>query len=184
MQRGAGLALVGGDDHALAGRQTVGLDHRRVARDRRHSCVRIGHDRVGGGRHAGGAHHLLAERLRALEPRCRGGRAKASDPGGRERVGDPGHERRLRPDHHEVDLKPARERDYRGRILRVQRGIGHLRLARDSGVARRAQDLGPLWRASQRLDQSVLARAGAEDEDPSAQIAPMKSSIGIALSVS
>ena len=64
-------------------------------------------------------------------------------------------------------------------------GSGHLDLERDAGVAGRAQQLGALRRARERLHERVLAGPRAEDQDPwSRQIAPMKSSIGIALRVS
>ena len=184
VQRDARLALVGGDDHALARRQAVGLDHGRIARDRRHARVRIGHHGVGGRGDAGGAHHFLAEGLRALEPRGRRRRPEASDPVGPERVSHPGYQWRLGTDDHEIDIESPRERDYRLGVLRVERRIGDVDLTRDPGIARTAQDLGALRRARQRLDERVLAGAAPEDQNPGAQIAPMKSSIGIALSVS
>ena len=77
-QRLARLSRVRRDDHALAGRQPVGLQDGRVGGAvhlRLGLLVGVEHD-VRGGRHAGLAHQLLGERLAALEPRGRGARAE------------------------------------------------------------------------------------------------------------
>ena len=169
-------ASVGGDRDALARRQPVGLDHRRVAGDRGHALLDVAHDLVRRRRDAGGGHDLLGERLRALEPRGGGDRAEAAHAGGGERVGEPGDERRLGPDDDEVDPGVARRGRERGGIVRGR--VERPRVAADARVAGRAQHLGRLRGAQQRPDDRVLATAGADDEDP--HTAPMKSSIGIA----
>ena len=127
-------------------------------------------------RHARRLHHLLGERLGALEPGGRGDRAEAAHALGGERVGEPGHERRLGPHDHEVDRGraggPGQRRDVVGR--RVERpGV-----VPDARVAGRAEQLRGLRGARERADERVLAPARADDEDP--HTAPMKSSIGIA----
>ena len=62
-----------------------------------------------GRRHAGRAHHLLGERLRALDPRGRRAGPEDRDAGVPQLVGDAGDERRLGPDDDEVDVERARE---------------------------------------------------------------------------
>ena len=122
----------------------------------------------------------------AFEPSSRAAAArgpKQRTPAAAQRVGEAGDQRRLGPDDDEVDAGRAGRAGERRRIVggRVERP----RLAPDAGVAGRAQHLRALRRAQQRAHDRVLAPAGADDEDPQrpdAQIAPMKSSIGIAAS--
>ena len=130
---------------------------------------------------------LITSLQKDFEPSSRAAAAvgpKHLIPSAPERVSHPGYQWRLGTDDHEIDIESPRERDYRLGVLRVERRIGDVDLTRDPGIARAAQDLGALRRARQRLDERVLARAAPEDQNPGAQIAPMKSSIGIALSVS
>ena len=87
-ERCARLRLVGGDDHPLAGGQPVGLDHHRIAGDRVHPRGDVAHHRVGRRGHAGGDHHLLAERLRPLQASRRRPGPEAADAGGGERIAD------------------------------------------------------------------------------------------------
>ena len=103
------VAVVG-DDDALAGGEAVVLDD-----VRRPELVERGGGLVGGradvrprGRDAGRGHHLLGERLGALEPGGLGRRAEAGDAGGAHGVGDPGDQRRLGPDHDQVDAEAQR----------------------------------------------------------------------------
>ena len=176
VQRRPRLRLRGGDRDALARRQTVGLDHRRVAGDRGHARLDVAHDLVRRRGDAGGGHDLLGVRLRALEPGGGGDRAEAADAGGVQRVGEPGDERRLGPDDDEVDPGVARRGRERGGIVRGR--VERPRVAADARVAGGAQHLRRLRGAQQRPDDRVLATAGADDQDP--HTAPMKSSIGIA----
>ena len=85
------------DEDALAGREPVGLDDAGHPRDRHRLRDR----------HAGGAHHVLREALRALDLRRRGARAEDRDPAAAELVGDARDERRLGPDHDEVGARAS-----------------------------------------------------------------------------
>ena len=99
------------DDDALAGGQTVGLDHERRA-DRADVGARragVGEGARGGGRDAVAAHQLLGEDLAALE--LGGGAAGAEDPQPvrLEEVDDAGGQRRLGADDGQVDRALAGE---------------------------------------------------------------------------
>ena len=87
----AGLVLGLADDHALARREHVGLQHDGVVAGARYaSASSASGTRRARGRDADLLHQLLRERLRALEPR--GGRASGRSrviPGSRERVETP-----------------------------------------------------------------------------------------------
>ena len=72
------LAPGGAHDGALAGGEAGGLDHQRLGVGG-HVGERggeLGEGAAGGGRNAGGLHHVLRERLRGLERRRAGGRAE------------------------------------------------------------------------------------------------------------
>ena len=97
-----------------------------------------------------------------------------------QRVDQAGDERRLGADDGQADVLALGERD---EPLDVVGGDGDgARVGRDARVAGRAQHLGALGRAQQGADDRVLAPAAADDED--LQSAAMKSSMGIAESVS
>ncbi len=97
-----------------------------------------------------------------------------------QRVDQPGDQRRLGADDGQAGVLALGERD---EPLDVVGGDGDgARVGRDARVAGRAQDLGALGRAQQGADDRVLAPAAADDED--LQSAAMKSSMGIAESVS
>jgi hypothetical protein len=81
-------------EDALPGREAVDLDDARRSGDRQ--LLRGGHSCRG--------HHVLGERLRALDPSRGCARAEDSDAGVAELVGYAGDERRLGPDDDEVDL--------------------------------------------------------------------------------
>ncbi len=157
----AGLWLIGDDHHALARRQTVGLDHRRVAFDRAQRGVGLARHDVGGRGHAGGGHHLLAERLRALQTSrcCR--RAEAADA----RCGERRRSRR-RPAAASgpTTTKSICSARVAATIVVVRRSE-QASLGGDAGVARGAQQLGLLGRARERLHERVLASPAAEHED-------------------
>jgi hypothetical protein len=163
LQRLARLRLVGGDHHALAGGQPVGLDHRRVPVDRGQRRIELGDDAMGGGGYARGGHDLLGKRLRALQPRRPRARPEARDPSIGKRVAQPRDQRRLRPRHHEVDGFVARGGHERVYVLGAYRV--HARVGGDARVARRAQKLGRLRRAEQRANDGMLAPPSADDED-------------------
>jgi hypothetical protein len=87
------------DDHALAGREAVGLDDDRralgVEVGVRGGC--IGEGLVVGGRNAVALHERLREILRAFELRGFAGRAEHLQAARAEQVDDAGRERRFRP---------------------------------------------------------------------------------------
>ena len=134
-QRGG---AVGGDDDALARGQAVVLHHVGGAElvQRCRGLVGAGAQPGPRRRDAGGGHHVLGERLAALQPRRRLRRAEAGDPGRADGVGDAGDQRRLRTDDDEVGREFPRERGDRLRVVG-----GDAALLGDGGgpgVARRA----------------------------------------------
>ena len=184
-------ALVLGDHDALAGRQAVGLDHRRVGGDRRHPLLDGADDPVPGGRHPGRLHDLLGERLRALEPRRLALGPEHRDALGLELVGEARDQRRLGSHHDQVGARLRRGSRERDRVAGV--GGEPLRLGADAGVAGRAPQLGLLRRAGQRADQTRAHGHRRRRRGPSSarrvadapdrlQSDAMKSSIGIAAS--
>ena len=98
-------------------------------------------------------------------PRGRGARAERPQALGLERVHEPGDERRLGPDDGQVGPlvggQPHEAVDVLGRHVEAAR------VARDAGVAGRAQHLGRARAAPQRAHDRVLAAAAADDQDPS-----------------
>ena len=121
-----------------------------------------------GGRHAGGDHHLLAERLGALELRGRRAGAEAGDSGRGQAVGETGHERRLGPGDDELEASCSRAAATSAvDVVSGDRQRRHL--GRDAGVAGRAQQPRALRRARQGVDERVLTGAPADDEDARAR---------------
>ena len=118
---GQGGVAVGGDDHPLASSQPVVLDDVRRAEgiERRGGLLRgLAHPRVGG-RHSGGAHHVLGEGLRPLQPGGRGGRTEAVDPSLAYRIRDPCDEGRLGTDHQQVSSGLPGQGDDRLRVAGI-----------------------------------------------------------------
>lgn len=93
-----------GDHHTLAGGESVVLHHVRRAElvQRAPHRRRVLAGVRASGRHRRGGHHVLRERLRALQPGRLRARAEHRDALGAYRVGDARHQRRLRPDDHQV----------------------------------------------------------------------------------
>ena len=156
------LVAVGRHHDALAGGEAVVLDDvRRAERiEGRRDLVGGGAEPRVGGRHAGGGHHVLGERLRPLELRGRAGRAEAGDARGRDGVRDARDQRRLGSDDHQVGAELRRQRGDGGaghRVDVVEGGDG-----RDAGVARRGVHLVDARVARQREGQGVLAPAGTD----------------------
>ena len=120
----------------------------------------------------------------ALEPSSRAAAPRGPEGGDAARgqeVDEAGDERRLGPDDDEVDGLALGRRGHGGHVAGAD--VEQARVARDAGVAGRAEHLGLLRRAPERADDRVLAPARADDEDLHDRLA-MKSSIGIAESVS
>ena len=181
----AGLGLVRGDDDALAGGEAVELDDDRVALDRRHARRRRVDDRD----HAavGTPAAAMISLANAFEPSSRAAAAPSArtprSPARRQRVDEAGDERRLRPDDDEVDVLALGAASTSPSMSSTPTSTSVASLG-DPGVARAREHLGRLRRARQRPDDRVLAPAGADDEDLQHSERAMKSSIGIAASVS
>jgi hypothetical protein len=161
------LVLVLRDDHALARREPVGLEHAGpgglLLGDPQLGVARIVEDPIVRARDVVLAQEVLGEDLAAFELRGRLARPEELEPVRREPIGDPEHERRLRPDDREVDLRlagVARERlDVVGRDVDAGRDL------RERVVARRDEEATRERRGEDRLGQRVLATAGADEED-------------------
>ena len=153
------------DDHALAGGKPVGLDH-----DRRAALADIGLCRfgcaetfVGGGGYAVRAAQILGESLGALKPGGGSARPERLDAGGLEIVDDPGAQRRLRPDDDEIDIVLAAKPDHARMVGEVERDA--FGLARDAGIARRANEPVAERACRQLPGQRMFAPAGAEEQN-------------------
>ena len=158
-----GLAVVGHHDPLAGGQPVVLHDVRRPERVERGRGLVGGLAQPGGrGRDAGGGHHVLGERLGALEPGGLAGRPEAGDAARHDVVGHARDQRCLGADHDEVDAEPLGEGGHGGaghRVHVVQRGDrGHARVA-GGGV-----HLGDAGVEGQGTGQGVLAAAGADDE--------------------
>ena len=161
---GQRLGVVGGDHHALAGREAVVLhDVRRTERVERGLGLLGGRaDERPGRRHAGGGHHVLGERLRALQPRGLAGGSEDGDAAPAHGVRHPGDQRRLGADDDQVDAQLLGQVGHgrsRHRVDVVERGEGG-----DARVARRGVHLGDGGVARQRPHERVLAATGADHE--------------------
>jgi hypothetical protein len=159
----SGGAVVG-DDDALAGGQPVVLDDvRRPELVEGGRCVLgAGAHQCPGGRDTGGRHHLLGERLGALEPSRLGRRAEGRDPARADRVGDAGDQGRLGPDDDQVHAEPLGKIGYRGAVHRIHgMTLGDRRHARVAGGGVDGGDGGVLC---QRAGQGVLPASGADDQ--------------------
>ena len=162
---GRGRVPVVGHHDALAGGEAVVLDDVRRAEGvegggdlgRRRADVRRR------GRHPGRGHHVLGERLGALELGGLAGRAEAADPAVAHGVGDARDQRRLGTDDDEVGAERLGQVGDGGTVQRVdvvQRGE-----RRDARVAGRGVHLGDRRIAGEGERERVLAAAGADDED-------------------
>ena len=126
-------------DDALAGGQSVRLDHDRRATPAHEGARAFGiaEPSVGAGRYGVGGAQVLGEPLGALEPGRRRRRSEGPDAGAGERIDQPRYQRALRSDHHQVDGVVTAEGGHRGMIAAVEAGdaIGDLG---DAAIARRA----------------------------------------------
>ena len=159
------LGLGGGDDHALAGREAVGLEHCGIrGACEVVSCLLPGmQDRVRCGGNPRRAHELLGVDLRALDPgRLRAG-PERGDAAGLERIDQAGHQRRLWTHDDEIDALGRGGVDDRANVFGAD--LETARVRRDARVAGSAQQLDPLRRAGQGAHDRVLAPAAADDQD-------------------
>ena len=154
---GAGFVEGAGHQHALAGGQSVGLDHPGPGQRLEVGLGLSGLQRVEGRearrRDAGRAQDLLHEGLGPLQERTVGTRPHDGLALGAQAVGQAGHERRLGPDDVQVGL------DLLDRHVGDRDRRGHAR------VARRHDHVG---RARQHVRERVLAATAADDADPHA----------------
>ena len=118
-----------GDEHALAGRQAVGLDHPRSGQrlEELERRLGVGEGAVAGGRHARRLEHLLHPRLRALEPGAVGSGAEHQRPAARSSSASPSTSGASGPITYRSASTSLGRRRHR---------------AGDAGVARRHHDLG------------------------------------------
>ena len=139
-----------GDEHALAGGETVGLHHIRSGQclEELEGAVEVGERAVARRGHARVGQHLLHPRLGALEAGTVGTRTEDELAALAEAVGQPFDQRCLGADHVQVGVD----------LLGGRRGG-----PRDAGVAGGDDDLG---RAPQHVGEGVLAPAAANHTDP------------------
>ena len=153
----AGLVEAAGHPHALAGSQTVRLDHPRPGQGfeefERLTGLEVVEGAEAGGGHAGLGEHLLHEGLRTLEQGAVGAGPEHGPTRGAQVVGQAGHQRGLGPHDVEVGL------DLPDRRLVHLDGVRHAR------VARRDHDVRG---AGQGVGERVLAAPAADDADPHA----------------
>ena len=165
MGNGRGLFFALGDDHALAGCQSVGLYHNRSMEVRQ----RIAHlfrgiaDRIMRRGNVVALQEFLGKALAGFK--LRGGlRWPESAPASpREFIHHAEHQRQFRPHDREVGLDLVGKRDHGVEALDVCRDA--LCLVRDAAVARRAVDFCGSRRLPELPDQGMLASAAADDED-------------------
>ena len=156
---GLGLVARLGDDHALAGGQTIGLD------DHGEREVLQALDGGGGVRvdlragrgYAGGFHDFLGEGFATLQARRGLAGAKDLEPLGLERIRQPRTERRLRSHDHQVGTVFLGPRHERGEVLRADGHIGGQ--GRRPGVAGRAEKGMPSGVLRQSPNNGVLPPA-------------------------
>jgi hypothetical protein len=125
-------------DHALAGRQPIGLDHDRrpLAADIGQRVGGVGEAAIGAGRNTEFGAQRLGKPLGAFKLGSLPARPERLDAGVREIVDDAGRQRRFRADHHEIHLVGSAETNHRGMVGDVQRHA--FGFPRGAGIARRA----------------------------------------------
>src|SRR5690606_10859627 len=162
---GMRLADIGGNHHALAGGEAVGLDDDRgaAALDVRMGRGGVGEGLVGGRRDAMALHEGLGEILGGFELRRRARRTEDLESARTEDVDDSLGQRRLGADDGEADLLALGERGEGQRV--GNRDVARPGFARGAAVARRDDDLLDPGRARQAPGQRVFAPARADHED-------------------
>ena len=136
LDRGQGLLAAGADDHPLAGRQPVGLDHHRnvlAVLEELDRVVGIDKRLVVGRGHVGVAEQVLAEDLAGLELGGGAAAAERPQPGLFEGVHDAGRQVALRPDDRQPDFVLLGKADQRREIGRLDGDVLAIRIG--AGVA-------------------------------------------------
>ena len=131
------LVLSGGENHALARGQAVGLDddRRALGADIPDGLIKIGEVAVSGGRYPVAREKILSEGLGAFQHGGRGRRPEHAQSGGPKTVHNTGHQRRLGADDGQNDRPIAHEGFKRSEVFRRDGHVFQFGLARRSGVA-------------------------------------------------
>ena len=161
----AGGGAVGGDHDALAGGQSVVLDHPGGAEaiERRVEVGRGVDDLAVRGADAGRGHDVLGERLRPLDPGGVGGRAEAGDPGRADGVGDTEHQRHLGADDDQVGAATSRASATTASPDATSTAWVSAMLG-DPGVAGGTEQLGDRRVSREGQEQGVFTGSGTDDE--------------------
>ena len=166
LDRGARVCLVGANDHALAGRERVGLQHERIggAREVFERLLAVVEHEVRGGRDAGRLHQFLCVGLRALDAGGRRTRTERLHAGVEAGIHEALDERRLRPDDDQVAVLLVRQRDQARDVVARHVEADDL-VAGDPGVAGGRDHLRRLRAAQQRANERVLTPARPDYEN-------------------
>lgn len=165
VHRVLGLRKLGGDDNALSGSQTVGLNYQRRA-----LLANIGERillvikaAVSGGGDAGAVHELLGEALGALKLGASGTRAKAGHAQCAHGIGDARDQRGLGANNHQANTRALYKiSDNLGVRLVYGNVFAHVER---TAVARSNIELAAAGRLGELLCQGVLATAAAQQQD-------------------
>ena len=164
LRRGDGLVFRLRQDHALAGGQTVGLDHdgRALLADVGDGLADVGEVAVGGGGNMVAGEKVLGEGLGAFQLRRALCRAEAAQAGVTEGVHHAQHQWRLGADDGLGDVVVAGEGHQGVDVLHADGDVFHLGLVRRAGVAGGDEDLFHTRRLRRLPGQGVLAPAAAD----------------------
>ena len=167
LERAPDGRLILGDHHALAGRQTVGLEHQRqgMATGEVHSSLdRLDHGPFRG-RYPVPRQEILGEGLGRFQLRRGRTRSETLQPGRAKAIDHAGGEWCLRADHGQPDVVLTGQRQQAIDILGIDRDILDSRLQRRAGIARRDQHLLDIARLRQFPGQRMLAPARSDDQN-------------------
>ena len=172
IDRPVGGVEIIGDDHALAGRETVGLDddRRAMARDKGFRRHRIAKAAVGCGRDLRTHAKVLGKALGGFDGGGRSARTEGRNPFRFERVDETQDERRFGTDHGEIDPLAAAKPDERLDVGRADRdALGFVGDPRIAGGAEQAVDQ---RRRRNRPGERVLASARTRLPAPASEGTP------------
>ena len=172
-ERILGLCERCGDHHALARRQTIGLEHvrRGKAGEGGAGFLQRRGAHVAGGRDARAGAEVLGEALGAFELGCGLRGAEHRHACGPQRIRQPVDQRRLGPNHHEIDGLVSAKGDHRAVIGRIERHA--FRFFRDAGISGGGVEPSAARGLRQRPCQRMFAASRTQKQDihgPSAQL--------------
>ena len=164
VEGGVRLLARGGDHHAFAGGEAVGLDddRRALGGDVRSRVARVVEAAVARGRQTVAHHEALGEVLGGLELRRCARRPKDAQTRVAKRIDDACGKRRLRPHQRELNLLAPAEIDQRRRL--GGRDVLDPGLRCGAAVPRRDEHLLHAWALREFPGERVLASAAADDE--------------------